>query len=85
MDSRFHGNDRHLPYIVIPAKAGIQEPLPELIEKLPSVEKNPGRPSGPPGSLAPKSGYITPPFSLDPRQDKEGYGGDDKIDHEDDH
>jgi len=64
LDSRFHGNDRHLPYIVIPAKAGIQEPLPELIEKLPSVEKNPGRPSGPPGSLAPKSDYKSAAFFL---------------------
>ena len=36
LDSRLRWNDRHLHPIVIPAKAGIQELLPELIEKLPN-------------------------------------------------
>jgi len=34
MDSRLRWNDRHLHPIVIPAKAGIQKLLPELIENL---------------------------------------------------
>jgi hypothetical protein len=34
LDSRLRGNDGRLGEIVIPAKAGIQESMPELIEKL---------------------------------------------------
>jgi hypothetical protein len=34
LDSRLRGNDGRLGKIVIPAKAGIQESMPELIEKL---------------------------------------------------
>jgi len=34
LDSRFRCNDRWLTYFVILAKAGIQEPIPRIIELL---------------------------------------------------